>query len=141
MNRYVKLTTLYFTHPLSITSEGCVRFSCNLTTVGVKELVSFFNPFLLYLFSLLVIGDSDTEEVNNLVEGETEIACCQDGRELPKTLLHPECLAIDIPPNDFFYGRLGQRCMEFVRSMPAERPDCNLGPREQVWYGTQQWNF
>ena len=82
----------------------------------------------------MVIGDSDTEEVNNLVEGETEIACCQDGRELPKTLLHPECLAIDIPPNDFFYGRLGQRCMEFVRSMPAERPDCNLGPREQVCY-------
>ena len=83
----------------------------------------------------MVIGDSDSVEVNNLVEGETEIACCsEDGRELPRTLLHPECLAINIPPNDFFYGRLGQRCMEFVRSMPAERPDCNLGPREQVWY-------
>ena len=67
-----------------------------------------------------------------MVESETEIICCQDGFKLPKTLLHPECLAIDIPQNDFFYGRLGQRCMEFVRSMPAERPDCNLGPREQV---------
>ena len=67
-----------------------------------------------------------------MVESETEIICCENGFKLPKTLLHPECLAIDIPQNDFFYGRLGQRCMEFVRSMPAERPDCNLGPREQV---------
>ena len=77
--------------------------------------------------------DADaTENVNNLVESETEIICCQDGSKLPGELLHPECHPIDIPPNDHFYSRLGQRCMEFARSMPAERPDCNLGPREQV---------
>ena len=76
----------------------------------------------------------NTENVNALVESETEIICCQDGFKLPGDLLHPECHSIDIPPNDHFYSRLGQRCMEFVRSMPAERPDCNLGPREQVFW-------
>lgn len=77
-------------------------------------------------------GSSEEEELNNLVEDETDIFCCQNGRKLPPNQLHPECLPIEIPSNDFFFSRFGQKCMEFVRSMPAERPDCSLGPREQV---------
>ena len=81
---------------------------------------------------LIFSGSSEEEELNNLVEDETDIFCCQNGRKLPPNQLHPECLPIEIPSNDFFFSRFGQKCMEFVRSMPAERPDCSLGPREQV---------
>ena len=86
----------------------------------------FCNCFLIFS------GSSEEEDLNNLVEDETDIFCCQNGRKLPPNQLHPECLPIEIPSNDFFFSRFGQKCMEFVRSMPAERPDCSLGPREQV---------
>ena len=89
-------------------------------------IVFFYNCFLIFT------GSSEEEELNNLVEDETDIFCCQNGRKLPPNQLHPECLPIEIPSNDFFFSRFGQKCMEFVRSMPAERPDCSLGPREQV---------
>ena len=45
-----------------------------------------------YLFGLFTgASDVDNTNINNLVESETEITCCQDGFKLPKTLLHPEC--------------------------------------------------
>ncbi len=77
----------------------------------------------------------EDDGLNNEIDadGKFDIKCCQNGFKLTSSLLHPECFPIDIPRNDFFYGRLRQRCMEFVRSMPAERPDCSLGPREQVF--------
>lgn len=40
-------------------------------------------------------------------------------------LLHPECAPIDIPVDDRFFSIFGETCMEFARSVPAER--CNLG--------------
>ena len=86
---------------------------------------------ILILFPVF-LGTSEEDELNNLVEDETDIFCCQNGRKLPPRQLHPECLPIEIPRNDIFFSRFNQRCMEFVRSMPAERPDCSLGPREQV---------
>ncbi|XP_064483549.1 uncharacterized protein LOC135396484 [Ornithodoros turicata] len=44
---------------------------------------------------------------------------------------HPACLAIGVAQNDPFYGRFGQRCLEYVRSSTAPRETCGLGPREQ----------
>ncbi|KAF0296027.1 Chorion peroxidase [Amphibalanus amphitrite] len=55
----------------------------------------------------------------------TAIACCTpSGQPLPEADTHPQCLAIEVPANDSFYGPLGVRCMDFVRSLPAEAPDC-----------------
>ena len=41
-------------------------------------------------------------------------------------------MPISIPSYDPFYSRFNQSCMEFVRSSPAPRPDCTLGPRDQI---------
>ncbi|KAK7002154.1 hypothetical protein SK128_016026, partial [Halocaridina rubra] len=62
----------------------------------------------------------------------SDITCCRNGQRRQPRELHPDCMPIEIPPNDSFYGRFNQLCMEFVRSMPAIRPSCNFGPREQM---------
>ena len=67
-------------------------------------------------------------------EDDSEIKCCSNGGALRGDLQHPECFPIAIPNTDSVYGRLGQTCMEFVRSMPARNPECNLGAREQVMF-------
>jgi len=59
--------------------------------------------------------------------------CCDEsGRRQTSDLLHPDCMPIDIPIDDRFYSRYNKTCMEFVRSSPAPRPDCALGPRDQI---------
>ncbi|CAG7822546.1 unnamed protein product, partial [Allacma fusca] len=52
--------------------------------------------------------------------------CCR----VPLNLSHPDCLPIDVPEYDVFFN--DTRCMEFIRSSPVPRPDCTLGPREQL---------
>ncbi|ROT80397.1 putative chorion peroxidase-like [Penaeus vannamei] len=63
---------------------------------------------------------------------KSDITCCKRGQRREPRELHPDCLPIEIPESDSFFGQFGQRCMEFVRSMPAVRPACNFGPREQM---------
>lgn len=46
--------------------------------------------------------------------------------------LHPACLPIQVPRDDPFLGNLGVRCLEFLRSAPAQRRDCFLSWREQT---------
>ncbi|CAI6345034.1 unnamed protein product [Macrosiphum euphorbiae] len=60
------------------------------------------------------------------------ISCCRNGREIENSLRHPDCFQIEIPRNDQMFAPFGERCMEFVRSLPAPRPECNFGPREQM---------
>lgn len=45
---------------------------------------------------------------------------------------HPSCLPIKVPKDDPFLARLGVRCLEFLRSAPAQRRDCLLSWREQT---------
>uniref|UniRef100_A0A0P5JUL6 Chorion peroxidase n=1 Tax=Daphnia magna TaxID=35525 RepID=A0A0P5JUL6_9CRUS len=69
-----------------------------------------------------------------LVRGQnsTGVTCCQRGQFLDASVRHPDCFPIAIPENDPFYAQFNQRCMEFVRSLPAPRPGCTFGPREQL---------
>lgn len=41
-------------------------------------------------------------------------------------------MPISVPNNDPFYSKYRQRCMNYVRSLMAMRPDCHFGPAEQV---------
>lgn len=52
--------------------------------------------------------------------------CCQS------TESHPSCLPITVPRDDPFLGSLGVKCLEFLRSSPAQRRDCLLSWREQT---------
>lgn len=41
-------------------------------------------------------------------------------------------MPIFVPEDDWFYGKFGIKCLEFVRSAPSTRIDCELGYREQI---------
>ncbi|KAJ8942728.1 hypothetical protein NQ318_007895 [Aromia moschata] len=45
---------------------------------------------------------------------------------------HPSCLPIEVSEDDWFLSRFGIRCMEFIRSAPSTRINCDLGWREQI---------
>jgi len=62
------------------------------------------------------------------------IQCCMEDGSAPISRLvnHPECFPIQIPSNDPFFKRFGQRCMNFVRSMPAPQQTCTFGYGEQM---------
>lgn len=62
-----------------------------------------------------------------------EIPCCgQENTPFYKRIQFPECFPISISPEDKFYKKFNQTCMEFMRSMPAPRRDCRFGYREQL---------
>ena len=67
-------------------------------------------------------------------ENSSGIQCCMEDGSAPisRLVLHPECFPIEIPSNDPFFRRFGQRCMNFVRSMPAPQQSCTFGYGEQM---------
>ncbi|XP_014241240.1 peroxidase-like [Cimex lectularius] len=65
-------------------------------------------------------------------EGGSGISCCRDGKLIPEQFRHPDCFPIELPRRDHIFAPFGDRCMEFSRSLPAPRPECNFGPREQM---------
>ncbi|KAJ4448745.1 hypothetical protein ANN_00136 [Periplaneta americana] len=69
-----------------------------------------------------------------LVAGQSGagLSCCREGKVIQQDLRHPDCFPISLPQNDHIFAPFGERCMEFVRSLPAPRPECNFGPREQM---------
>lgn len=66
------------------------------------------------------------------------INCCYDrnATDLPSSLRHKLCMPIEMASGDKFYSLPSSRtlmtCMNYVRSVPAMRPECTFGPREQV---------
>lgn len=67
------------------------------------------------------------------IENVKSISCCsEDGSTiLPPHLLHYACLPIQISPNDPFYSRFNQRCINFVRSSLVPHDDCKIGYAKQ----------
>ncbi|KAK0393430.1 hypothetical protein QR680_000209 [Steinernema hermaphroditum] len=59
-------------------------------------------------------------------EKHMPIPCCGPPEER-----HPECLSIEIAPEDRRYGGF-ITCMSYSRTAAAPKPNCELGPREQA---------
>nr|XP_024214055.1 peroxidase-like [Halyomorpha halys] len=51
--------------------------------------------------------------------------CCRR----PPHLKNPYCMEIEIPEDDYYYQKYGQKCQDFVRGFPGVRPGCRLGSR------------
>jgi len=65
--------------------------------------------------------------------GDSTPSCCStDGKPLDPALLHPDCRPIQIYNDDRFYTKYNVTCIDFIRSSPAPRQNCALGPRDQV---------
>ncbi|KAE8736650.1 hypothetical protein FOCC_FOCC017895, partial [Frankliniella occidentalis] len=63
----------------------------------------------------------------------TALTCCRpDATPLAPRHAHPLCQPVTIPQDDPFYGRVRARCMSYIRSLHAFRPDCGFGPAEQM---------
>ncbi|XP_022693145.1 uncharacterized protein LOC111262832 isoform X1 [Varroa jacobsoni] len=54
------------------------------------------------------------------------LRCCG----VPLELFHPECFPVRVPEGDPTYPH--KACLHYIRSTPAVRTGCTLGPREQI---------
>ncbi|KAF3424880.1 hypothetical protein E2986_02079, partial [Frieseomelitta varia] len=65
--------------------------------------------------------------------GTVPQCCLKFGSDFqPPEFTHPECLPISVSTEDSFFGPLGVRCLEFVRSGSAPKENCEFGSREQL---------
>ena len=65
-------------------------------------------------------------------DGTSPLCCTESGQHLKPSDVHPSCLPIDIPDDDFFYSPHNQSCMSLVRTMVGTRDDCTFGYAEQL---------
>ncbi|XP_077541333.1 salivary peroxidase/catechol oxidase-like [Haemaphysalis longicornis] len=89
------------------------------------------NTLMLMQFAQFVDHDLTLTGVSRFRNGSA-ITCCDEELMSNPTKRHYACMPIDLPEDDHFYAQFRLRCLEFVRSVPAPRPKCTLGPREQL---------
>uniref|UniRef100_A0A182NCL8 Uncharacterized protein n=1 Tax=Anopheles dirus TaxID=7168 RepID=A0A182NCL8_9DIPT len=82
---------------------------------------------MLALWGQLIDHDITATAQPRSINGSTP-RCCSGGEEST----HPSCLPIKVPQDDPWLSHLGVRCLEFLRSAPAQRRDCLLSWREQT---------
>ncbi|GAU89159.1 hypothetical protein RvY_01743 [Ramazzottius varieornatus] len=87
--------------------------------VDLSALNAHFGQFLAH--------DMISSPSSKTADGQIPKCCGDSGKAI-----HPDCLPIEIPPNDQISRQHGRTCMEFVRTLPGVRPGCTLGPREQI---------
>lgn len=89
------------------------------------------NTLMLMQVAQFVDHDLTLTGVTRFGNGSV-VTCCDEEFQRNPTRRHHSCMPIEIDPNDHFYSQFGTTCLEFVRSVPAPRPKCTLGPREQL---------
>uniref|UniRef100_A0A903WPU3 Oxidase/peroxidase n=2 Tax=Anopheles darlingi TaxID=43151 RepID=A0A903WPU3_ANODA len=80
---------------------------------------------MLALWGQLIDHDLTATAQPRPINGSTPRCCGEDST-------HPSCLPIKVPHDDPWLSQLGVRCLEFLRSAPAQRRDCLLSWREQT---------
>ncbi|XP_055523825.1 uncharacterized protein LOC129717733 [Wyeomyia smithii] len=83
---------------------------------------------MLALWGQLLDHDLTATAQPRSLNGSTPRCCGGTNDEA----LHPSCLPIKVPLDDPWLSPLGVRCLEFLRSAPAQRRDCLLSWREQT---------
>lgn len=105
--------------------------------VSISVQVDVDRPSEDFTLSLMQMGQFIDHDIAHTpifrFGNESGIECCSenDGMIDP-SFKHPSCFPIEIPADDPFYSKFGQRCMNFVRSMFAPRGECNFGYAEQM---------
>ncbi|KAK7601754.1 hypothetical protein V9T40_009195 [Parthenolecanium corni] len=103
------------------------------TSIDSQLVFDFTKTQAMAIWGLFVAYDMSYTPASNMVNIKTPIICCtNDGRPLPPRLNHISCAPISVPRSDPFYKKSFQSCMNYVRSLPAMRPDCTFGPTEQM---------
>lgn len=82
---------------------------------------------MLALWGQLLDHDLTATAQPRSLNGSTPRCCGKSDDDL-----HPSCLPIKVPLDDPWLSPLGVRCLEFLRSAPAQRRDCLLSWREQT---------
>uniref|UniRef100_U5ES00 Putative peroxinectin-like protein n=1 Tax=Corethrella appendiculata TaxID=1370023 RepID=U5ES00_9DIPT len=84
-------------------------------------------------FGQFITHDVSQSASITLTNGQPIECCGNNGSTiLPPNLLHFACLPISIDPNDEFYSKFNQRCMNFVRSQLVSNQDCKIGYGKQL---------
>ncbi|KAJ3666327.1 hypothetical protein Zmor_001776 [Zophobas morio] len=103
------------------------------TLISDKDVFNYDYTLMVMQFGQFLSHDITQSLEFSFINGSAISCCSLDGRmKLPHQDRHYACMAIDISPNDPFYGRFHQKCMNFVRSVLAPRQDCTLGYAQQM---------
>ncbi|CAG0898178.1 unnamed protein product [Cyprideis torosa] len=102
--------------------------------VVVRDRSTDFSGLTLMVMQWGQLLDHDIALSPNFVGGSNAMlqCCTPTGQYVPSSLRHPSCMPIPVPTNDPLYGPYGKVCMNFIRSTPAPRPDCDFGYVEQM---------
>ncbi|VEN48807.1 unnamed protein product [Callosobruchus maculatus] len=77
--------------------------------------------------------DLSRTAVSLMIHSDNTIRCCSsDGYNLSPRYIHPFCSPIEVPQSDEYYHKHNIGCINYVRSVPAVRPDCSFGYAEQL---------
>jgi peroxidase len=98
----------------------------SLVVHGFQEGVEAPVTMMLAQFGQFIDHDVTSTMQPRSVNGSVPSCCRSTGT------LHPSCLPIRVPRDDPWLAPLGVRCLEFLRSAPAQRRDCLLSWREQT---------
>ncbi|XP_025190404.1 peroxidase-like [Melanaphis sacchari] len=84
-------------------------------------------------WTIFIRHDLSHTVISSMRKTKVPVKCCNDEeRELSPRDTYDLCMQIRIPDNDTFFSNSMHRCMNYVRSVPAVRPDCTFGPKDQM---------